>query len=412
MKTTLLFKQQSYRFYFLLVFCLGLNFGWSQQVIGEFPIMDGGLEGQTAGNLASQGSGAKDTPSPTWSISTTGGTTDESILDTPSDARSGNFSVQAQLNNDKDNARLQAPSTVSPNTMTVSTEYTVQFFYKSSEALPDENLKPGVYLNNTSGGKTTNKTDVGSFVANTWVKTYGTVTTGDTFNASNWAVARIGGEKNVDKPLIHFDDFVVYSGAYDDTAPDAATGGTYANNGGTASVGWTAPASGVDGGGYVVVKYTSMPSADNDPNQNGIYQVGNTTTNGTGSLEGTIVYIGTDTSFDEAYAAGNYYKIYTVDKAFNYSSELVVSDATLGLDKNVLSHSVKVYPNPANDVITITTKNIDITSISLYSVLGEQVLSGLALKNDRLNISELSRGVYFMKINSDQGSVTKRIIKK
>ena len=70
-----------------------VNIGWSQQVIGEFSIMDGGLENQTAGNLKSQGSSATEA-STTWSISTTGGTTDESILDTAdkiSSVRKGNM---------------------------------------------------------------------------------------------------------------------------------------------------------------------------------------------------------------------------------------------------------------------------------------------------------------------------------
>ena len=35
------------------------------------------------------------------------------------------------------------------------------------------------------------------------------------------------------------------------------------------NVGWTAPVSGVDGGGYMVVRYSSNPNNDNDPNVNG-----------------------------------------------------------------------------------------------------------------------------------------------
>jgi len=238
----------------------------SGQVIGEFPIMDGGLENQSAGNLTGQGSSATGTASATWSISTTGGTTDEEILDTPADARTGNYSAQAQLNADRTNARLQTPSTVAPDAMTVMTQYTVQFFYKSPTAIADGDLKPGTYLNNTSGGVTTDKIDVDPFVADTWIKAYGTHTSGDIFQASNWAVVRIGapGDGTV-QPLVGYDDFVVYAGAYDDVAPDAPTAGTYDTSG---NVGWTAPAGGVDGGGYVVVRYTTMPNADNDPKIN------------------------------------------------------------------------------------------------------------------------------------------------
>ncbi|MFC0606081.1 T9SS type A sorting domain-containing protein [Winogradskyella pulchriflava] len=378
------------------------------QIIGEFPIMDGGFENQTAGNLSSQGSSASGTASTSWSISTTGGTTDEEILDTPADARTGSYSAQAQLNIDRDNARLQSPSTVSPNPMAINTEYTVQFFYKSPTAVLDSDLKPGVYLNNTSGGETTDKTDVDAFVADTWIKTYGTITTGDTYQVSNWAVARIGGPgDNVTvQPLLHFDDFVVYAGSYDDTAPNAPTGGTYDTSG---NVGWSAPAGGVDGGGYVVIKYTSMPNADNDPNQNGIYNVGNTTTNGSGGLTGTVVYIGTDTSFTDVYSAGNYYKIYAVDKAFNYSDEIVVSDATLGLVENEIL-DFRIYPNPASDFVVIEANTAEILSVDVYDILGKKVLSEATLANKKLNVSSLKQGVYFIRINALNKSFTKRVI--
>lgn len=388
----------------------GVTPATSGQVIGEFPIMDGGLEDQSVGNLSSQGSSASGTASTSWSISTTGGTTDEEILDTPTDARTGSFSVQAQLNIDRDNARLQVPSTVAPNAMAINTEYTVQVFYKSPTAVPDTDLKPGVYLNNTSGGVTTDKIDVDPFVADTWIKTYGTITTGGTYQVSNWAVVRIGGPgDNVTvQPLVHYDDFVVYAGSYDDTAPSAATTGTYDASG---NVGWTAPAGGVDGGGYVVFKYTTAPNADNDPNQNGIYEHGNITTNGTGGLTGTVAYIGTATSFTDVYAAGNYYKVYAVDKAFNYSDELLISDATLGLNETTV-FDFRLYPNPAKDILNIQTNNIEITSVNIYNILGSRVLTLNEVESNSINISNLTSGVYFVKINANGNSITKKIIKK
>ena len=407
MKKTLLFTKKSKSFLTLLVFCLCVNYGWSQQVIGEFPIMDGGLEAQSAGNLASQGSSATE-PSPTWSISTTGGTTDEKILDTPADARSGNFSAQAQLNNNKDNARLQVPSTVAPNALAVSTEYTVQFFYKSPEVIAEGNLKPGIYINQTNDGKTTNRTDVGTFAVNTWTKSWGTVTTHSVFNEINWAVVRLGGEKGVDKPLIHFDDFVVYAGEYDNTAPTEATAGTIVNAAGTATINWTAPAGGVDGGGYVVVKYASEPNADNDLNQNGIYAVGNTTTNGTGDLTGTVAYVGTDVSFTETYVAGTYYKVYTVDKAFNYSDELVISESVASVN-DFFSSTISVYPNPAREFLSISTTKT-ITGVEVYNLIGKRVISLSSLSDNKIDVSKLSKGVYVLKVLSDELVGSRKII--
>lgn len=408
MKKTLLFTKKSKTFFTLLLSIMFVNIGWSQQVIGEFSIMDGGLENQTAGNLKSQGSSATEA-STTWSISTTGGTTDESILDTAADARTGVFSCQAQLNNDKDNARLQVPSTVAPNALAVDTEYTIQFFYKSPEVIAEGNLKPGIYLNKTSGGKTKNRTDVSTFSVNTWTKSYGTVTTNDTYNVVNWAVVRLGGDKGVDKPLISFDDFVVYAGGYDDVAPDAATAGSYANNSGTASISWTAPATGIDGGGYVVFKYSSDPNADNDPNQNGIYAVGSTTTNGTDSLMGTVAYIGTDVSFTDTHADGNFYKVYAVDKAFNYSEEIKISSSSVASVDKVFSSKISVYPNPANDFIKIST-NEEITGVEIYNLIGKKVISASSLSDNRIDTSNLAKGIYVLKVMSNDLVGSRKII--
>ena len=122
------------------------------------------------------------------------------------------------------------------------------------------------------------------------------------------------------------DDVVVYQGTVADVTPPAAV----ASNG-TASglnVSWSA-SSDIDGGGYMVVRYAANPNADNDPNPNGVYAVGHTITNGTGSLVGTVVYIGGNTSFTDAVAGSasgtDYYKIYTVDKAFNYATEAIAT---------------------------------------------------------------------------------------
>ena len=166
------------------------------------------------------------------------------------------------------------------------------------------------------------------------------------------------------------------------------------------------------------------------------YVIGNGATDGTGTGTGymwvnpavTGAEPAPDVTHQVAGAVRNRTKFQSVllqarsnnSNPLNYVDEIRVAgsweEATgqpaLSVSDNVLGSKFKVYPNPVNDVITIASKNIDVTSVSLYSVLGKQVLSGLELKNNSLNISELAKGVYFLKINSNQGTVTKRIIKK
>ena len=110
----------------------------------------------------------------------------------------------------------------------------------------------------------------------------------------------------------------MYPGTVVDTiAPDPSTSPVQ-TSATSAALGfsWSAPAAGVDSGGYLVVRGLTDPSTT--PNVNGVYAVGNTLASGQ-----TVVYLGTTPSFTDNGLTHNvryYYRIYTVDKAFNYSS--------------------------------------------------------------------------------------------
>jgi len=73
--------------------------------------------------------------------------------------------------------------------------------------------------------------------------------------------------------------------------------------------------------------------------------------------------------------------------------------------------SFAVYPNPVKDVLTINTNNsVIISQIILYDVMGKQLI---ATTNTTLDISNLNKGVYFIRImTSDKKVFTKKIIKQ
>lgn len=92
------------------------------------------------------------------------------------------------------------------------------------------------------------------------------------------------------------------------------------------------------------------------------------------------------------------------------SWEEVTGRPGLSVSKNEIIRSVKLYPNPAQDVINIESKTIKLSSVDMYNVLGAKVMSSEIL-NDRINVSNLTKGVYFMKINAEEGgSATKKIV--
>lgn len=96
----------------------------------------------------------------------------------------------------------------------------------------------------------------------------------------------------------------------------------------------------------------------------------------------------------------------------NYS--LIVS----GFDSSSLStesfktDNLFVYPNPASDMLYFsTTENASLDKVEIYDTIGKRVLSS-QINNNSVDISQLTSGVYFVKIYSGESQVTKKIIKK
>ena len=77
-----------------------------------------------------------------------------------------------------------------------------------------------------------------------------------------------------------------------------------------------------------------------------------------------------------------------------------------------LSKLITIYPNPAKDILTIdNTSNTEITSINIYDVLGRIVLTEKS-NMDQVDVSHLDSGLLFMEIETDQGVITKKIVKE
>jgi endonuclease I len=72
----------------------------------------------------------------------------------------------------------------------------------------------------------------------------------------------------------------------------------------------------------------------------------------------------------------------------------------------------KMFPNPVRDNFIYFSSTQDLNVI-IYNVLGKQVLiENLNDSKDFINISNLNKGIYLVKINSSQGSITKKLIRQ
>ncbi len=79
------------------------------------------------------------------------------------------------------------------------------------------------------------------------------------------------------------------------------------------------------------------------------------------------------------------------------------------LGVNDLSQAqVKVFPNPAKDFISITTEK-SIESIDIYDMLGRLIKTSHSAK---INISELAKGTYLLKVKTKSGNLIEKFIKE
>lgn len=97
---------------------------------------------------------------------------------------------------------------------------------------------------------------------------------------------------------------------------------------------------------------------------------------------------------------------FPVDTGFATTTFQSLSATVIEVDASVV-----IYPNPANDVVRIKC-NSNLKSIQLYDVQGRLLLTQLVDSMESLlNISNKSKGIYFLRIVSDKGSKIEKLVK-
>lgn len=85
-------------------------------------------------------------------------------------------------------------------------------------------------------------------------------------------------------------------------------------------------------------------------------------------------------------------------------------------ENNGIDNRVSIYPNPANDNVTIDFKGFrgnDKTVAGLFSITGQLISQQPILSSlTQVNIENLSQGVYIIKVTNDNGIAVRRIVKE
>lgn len=74
-----------------------------------------------------------------------------------------------------------------------------------------------------------------------------------------------------------------------------------------------------------------------------------------------------------------------------------------------MNNNTNVYPNPFTADLTINLpENVIVQQAQVVNAVGQTVYTSVKTK---LNVEQLPNGIYFLKINTNQGDITKKIIK-
>jgi len=107
--------------------------------------------------------------------------------------------------------------------------------------------------------------------------------------------------------------------------------------------------------------------------------------------------------FRGAYEAGGL----ILSEVFNYK----VGEGCVLSTKTLETALFNVYPNPAKSVINISSASNEAFGVSVYDLLGKQVLRAENVKS-QLNISSLNPGLYVLNMTQGSNSSTQKLLVK
>ena len=81
----------------------------------------------------------------------------------------------------------------------------------------------------------------------------------------------------------------------------------------------------------------------------------------------------------------------------------------IGIDELNNNISVDIFPNPAKDIVNITSSE-NIENVKIFSAFGHLITEQIVGDNMvKINTSDFSPGMYFIQINTEIGFVSRKI---
>ena len=121
------------------------------------------------------------------------------------------------------------------------------------------------------------------------------------------------------------------------------------------------------------------------------------------------IEIPVDVVVDRTYMLYAVYPECQSDPALTANGDDAIHLTNLSVDEQSLLN-VKLYPNPTSGQLSVEVEKM--TSVSVYDLVGQCVLQTPAEKSQvTLDMSQLQNGIYFVKVNTANGSIVQRVVK-
>ncbi len=115
--------------------------------------------------------------------------------------------------------------------------------------------------------------------------------------------------------------------------------------------------------------------------------------------------------FIDVTSPGDYAVIVTRGSCIDTSDCVSINPSSIS--ENSINNDFEIYPNPTTAELNINNmEDRIITNITLIDVSGKMVMNTRSLGNSTLNVQSLENGVYFIKIETENGTALKRFVKQ
>jgi len=105
---------------------------------------------------------------------------------------------------------------------------------------------------------------------------------------------------------------------------------------------------------------------------------------------------------------------FTANEGHQTDRFVIVFETEILGTNEVNLQSISLYPNPAQNILNISSPLAAITSVEVFDLRGRKV--GATIINYQnsyqLDVTGLKSAVYFIKINTEKGTITKRVLKE